>query len=75
MLPGIIYAGYQIEGNTNDAYTTLKSAGVSVYKEEEIAKGEIAKMKCFLNRFISYNGNSLFMEDDDGNLLQLIGSD
>ena len=75
ILPGIIYVGFQIEGNITDAYNTLKSAGVSVYKEEEIAKGEIAKLKCLLNRYIPYSGNSVFMEDEDGNLLQLIASD
>lgn len=75
VLPGIVYAGFQIEGNITDAYSKLKGAGVSVYTEEEVSTGQITKLEWLKDRYVPCGGNSIFMEDDDGNLLQLVAAD
>ena len=76
--PGIIYACYTIDSNIDDAYSRLKEAGVYVVKESELLP---SKWSFLLQKVVLYTsntntgaGDSLFLEDEDGNLLRLIAS-
>jgi len=70
--PGIVFVAFSVD-NLDQAEENLKSAGVYVVKEEEIAMSRT--LSCLHNRFLpSLNGKSLFLQDPDKNVVRLISN-
>ena len=67
--PGIVYATFSV-ADVFAAETGLKAAGVHVVREEDIAS---SKWACLSQKFIP-TGHSIFIEDDDHNILRLVSS-
>jgi len=68
--PGIVYAGLAV-ADIEATYTALKSGGVRVVREEELAN---SKWACLQGRFkpSQPQRTSLFAEDDDFNLFRFV---
>lgn len=66
--PGILYPGYVISEDLQEVAKKLQEAGVFVMHEEDLST---SKFQCFINRFIPCNNGSLFVEDEDLNIIRL----
>lgn len=68
--PGVVYAGFSVP-DIEATYTALKSGGVYVVREEEVAS---SKWSCLIGRFKPSlpEHTSLFVEDPDLNLFRFV---